>query len=65
MWDLRFPNQGLNLCPLQGKPGFLTTGLLGQSQILNLFENLLKNHRPSPQKKAPRRPFVCILSSGS
>ena len=38
MKDLSFPNQGLNLCPLQWKLGDLATGLPWKSQNSPLFK---------------------------
>ena len=35
-WDLKFPDQGLNLSPLHGQRRILTIGLLGKSLPLHL-----------------------------
>ena len=36
MWDLKFPDQGLNLSPLHGQRRILTIVLLGKSLPLHL-----------------------------
>ena len=44
----QFPNQGSNLCPLQQKRGFLTTGLPGKSLLnvnLKTKQNMLFSSR--------------------
>ena len=33
-WDLKCPNQGSNLCLFHQELTFLTTGLLGKSQVI-------------------------------
>ena len=44
MWDLKFPNQKVNLCPLQWKHGVLTTRLPGKSpfHVILAVEILVK-----------------------
>ena len=38
LWN--FPDQGLNLCPLQWKHGVLTTGPPGKSQNFQIYEKV-------------------------
>lgn len=44
MWDLKFPNQGLNPCPLQRKHGVLTTKLPGKSFIIFKLKAVERTH---------------------
>ena len=58
MWDLKFPDQGSNPCPLHWKYGVLTTGLLGKPLkyifkpyycfcCLSTFSSFFGNHSSS------------------